>query len=277
MSGWPNSGLMSLAQGVQIGVAVAQAGWATSKLLEAPAPGGSGFGGAELSSQTGGAPPPRDGIPVALADMLALAPNAAGALRDFGSDMQAWLDIATGRLALRAVQEIRGRKQPASEEPPPEVEPERAPERAPALEPLSPAAGEPHPAPAAAQGEPGLRRAADAAPSDDVQAMAAEPAWAREPAEQRVRTALDVARRSFGAALERLDAQLEPALAVALTRLGGSDPTAAAESAAARMRSQPERAIEAHTRTEMPGVLALLRWDFSPLSEPLPAASAAQG
>jgi hypothetical protein len=287
MSGSPTRGPLSLAQGVQAGVAVAQAGLATSRWLEgapartpassspSPGPGESGPGAAELRSQAGGVEPSAGGVPLALADMLAMAPQAANALRDSGSDLQAWLDIATGRLALRAAQEIRGREQLESDEPPPEPQVvNRAPEVQ-VAEGVSTLSAEPE------QALP--QRMVSPAQVDDAPAQAPEPsqpsqpARAREGAEQRVRAALDLARRSFGAALERLDAQLEPALAAAASRLGGSEPLAAAESAAARMRGQPERSIETHTGPEMPGVLALLRWDFAPLTEPLPPISAARG
>jgi translation initiation factor IF-2 len=107
-------------------------------------------------------------------------------------------------------------------------------------------------------------------PSALVSASASPPA--RPPAEQGARAALAEARRSFTTALERLDAQLEPALAAALSRLPGQDAAAAAQSAASRMRSQPERALETQRKTQLPGVLGLLRWDFTPLSEPLPDA-----
>ncbi|MFM7705685.1 MAG: hypothetical protein ACKO6D_12415, partial [Rubrivivax sp.] len=90
-------------------------------------------------------------------------------------------------------------------------------------------------------------------------------------------TALEQARRSFGAALERLDQQLEPALAAALARLGGSDPQRAADSVAQRMRRDPERAREAHPAKQLPGVLGLLQWDLTPLSQPRPEAAPAPG
>jgi hypothetical protein len=244
--------------------------------------------------------PSAGGVPLALADMLARAPQAADALRDSGSDLQAWLDIATGRMALRAAQEIRGREQLASEEPPPEPPPEpQVVKRAPEVQvaearpaPVRPPEVQQASSPTVAEGvstpsaEPERalpQRMVSPAQVDDAPAQAPEPsqpsqpARAREGAEQRVRAALDLARRSFGTALERLDAQLEPALAAAASRLGGSEPLAAAESAAARMRGQPERAIPLHTGPEMPGVLALLRWDFAPLTEPLPPISAAPG
>ncbi len=308
MSGSPTYGPPSLAQGVQAGVAVAQAGLATSRWLEAaptrapassspsPGRGESGPGAAELRSQAGGVEPSAGGVPLALADMLARAPQAADALRDSGSDLQAWLDIATGRMALRAAQEIRGREQLASEEPPPEpqvvkrapevqvAEARPAPVRPPEVQQASsPTVAEGVSTPSAEPERALPQRMVSPAQVDDAPAQAPEPsqpsqpARAREGAEQRVRAALDLARRSFGTALERLDAQLEPALAAAASRLGGSEPLAAAESAAARMRSQPERSIETHTGPEMPGVLALLRWDFAPLTEPLPPISAARG
>jgi hypothetical protein len=290
MSGSPTYGPLSLAQGVQAGVAVAQAGLATTRWLEAaptrtpassspsPAPGESGPGAAELRSQAGGVEPSAGGVPLALADMLAMAPQAANALRDSGSDLQAWLDIATGRQALRAAQESRRRERLASEGPAPEPPPEpQVVERAPRVQwaELRPA---PVPLPEEPQASsPMAAETVSTRSAESEPAQPGQPARAREVAEQRVRAALDLARRSFGAALERLDAQLEPALAAAASRLGGSEPLAAAESAAARMRGQPERSIETHTGPEMPGVMALLRWDFAPLTEPLPPISAARG
>lgn len=197
-SGFASGGL-SLAQSVQRGTSTAQAGLALTA--------------AEASG---------DGIPVALADMLAQAPEAVSFLRASGSSMQAWLDIATGRLALQAAREIRGRAVDVQEAPAPE----------------------PQPAP--------------------------PPLKAREPEPQvRRQEKLEVARQSFEAALESLDAQLEPELAAVTGGWRGGDPAAVADSAAARMRRDPARATQAHALPDLPGVLALLRWDVAPLTEPV--------
>ena len=238
-------GRVSLAQGVHRGVAAAQAG------LDAAL--GSGRA-----------------APLALADWLAFAPLAGDDPQDSGASLQAWLDIATGHMALQdAMESKRGGAEPAtprtaaergvevawgrpSAETVPEAPPETTPkEPAPTLWPLEPSSPPPSPS-----------------------ALAS--ASARPPAEQGARAALAEARRSFTTALERLDAQLEPALAAALSRLGGQDAAAAAQSAAARMRSQPELALAAQRATQLPGVLGLLRWDFTPLTEPLPDAAPAR-
>lgn len=251
MSAWAGAGPLTLAQGIQVGVAVAQAGVAAAQILEAaPAnsPKGSSARAGEAGTGESDAPrrsrgaQARGGVPVALVDMLAMAPEAASTPRASGSDLQAWLDIATGRQALRAAQEMRDRA-------PAPTAAEQAPEEAMSREP------EPADVPV------GAREAAESAES---------PVRPRESAESRVRAVLDQARRSFGAALERLDAQLEPALAATVARLGGAEPSNVAGSVASHMRQEPDRAFATHTGSGLPGVLGLLRWDLTPLSEPLP-------
>jgi hypothetical protein len=210
-------------------------------------------------------------VPPALADWLAFAPQATDVMQDSGASLQAWLDIATGHMALQdAMEAASAPVQPAvpqaaaqprekvALEPPAEMAPEAPPEvpelTRPPLESASPL---PSPSPS---------------PSASASASASASPPARPPTEQGARAAFAEARRSFTTALERLDAQLEPALAAALSRLPGQDAAAAAQSAASRMRSQPERALETQRATQLPGVLGLLRWDFTPLTEPLPDA-----
>jgi len=248
VSSWLTRGPVSLAQGVQMGVAAAQAG---------------------LAAADGS----RGSVPPAQADWLAFAPQATDIPQESGASLQVWLDIATGHMALQdAMQAASARVQPAVPQaaaqprekvalgPPAETAPAAQPE-APELTrpPLESASPFPSPLPSPSP-----------SPSALVSASASPPA--RPPAEQGARAALAEARRSFTTALERLDAQLEPALAAALSRLPGQDAAAAAQSAASRMRSQPERALETQRKTQLPGVLGLLRWDFTPLTEPLPDA-----
>lgn len=276
MSAWPAPGQMSLAQGIQAGVAAAQAGLLATEFLETAAArpalpprvpdGGSGASAARTRPPTADTRP--SGVPVALADLLAMAPQAADRLRDAGSDLQAWLDIATGRLALQAAQEVRGRAEPV----PPESEPAPAPEPTPAparraerraeAEPGSPServVERPVPPPRAPQASAELPRLPEQEEREQQQEE-----------QTGVGAALAQARRSFTSALERLDARLEPALATALSGLGGQEALAAAESVADRMRRQPERALETHQAVQLPGVLGLLRWNLTPLGEPLP-------
>lgn len=273
MSAGLGAGRLSLAQGVQLGVAVAQAGLAASQMFgaapagrdqeAAPAPGESGS-----ASGAAGARRQLPGMLAGLADTLAMAPEPADAPQASGSDLQAWLDIATGRAALQAAEAMRGRAQAAPQEPSPE--PEGAPRT-----PEEPAA--PDREPAARQVAAPWAEEADAPEPMPTQAAAA-PVRPQAPAESPLRAALEQAGRSFGAALERLDAQLEPALAAAVARLGGADPSEVAASSASRMRQEPARAVAGHTGgSGLPGILGLLRWDLTPLSEPLPDAAPGRG
>lgn len=209
LSAWPARGPVSLAQGVQMGVAAAQAGLAAAEGSDSP-------------------------VPQALADWLGFAAQATDIPEEAGASLQAWLDIATGHMALQdAARSARERAQSAP-------------------------------------------RQTTAQPRDEVPAQPRDEVPGRPPAEQGAGAALAEARRSFTTALERLDSQLEPALAAALARLSGQDAQAAAQSAAARMRRQPGDALAAQRATQLPGLLGLLRWDFTPLSEPLPDAPPAR-
>lgn len=271
MSAWSGAGRLSLAQGVQLGVAAAQAGLAASQILEAdpatlakgaaPVPGEPGSGAADARRRSRGAEG-RGTVPAGLADLMALAPEAASASRASGSDLQAWLDIATGRAALQAAEEMRGRGQTVREEPPAGQEPiPRVPDEG--------MASDRQPASRPATGQlPEETESREPMPPEPADAPVGPQAAAQTP----LRATLEQARRSFGAALERLDAQLEPALAAAVARLGGADPSEVATSAASRMRQEPERAVEGHAGSALPGILELLKWDLTPLTDPLPEA-----
>lgn len=269
MSASPAPGQMSFAQGIQAGVAAAQAGLLATELLETtaarpalpPRSPDSGSGTSTPRSRPAVADAARGGLPLALADLLAMAPQAADRFRESGSDLQAWLDIATGRLALQAAQEARGRVEAASDESEPAPVPE------------------PEPTPAM-RAERGVEAAPGSLPEQAVERplqppratqASAEPQRQPEQEEETgVGVALAQARRSFTSALARLDARLEPALATALSGLGGREAPDAAESAADRMRREPKRALETHQAVQLPGVLGLLRWNLTPLGEPLP-------
>lgn len=257
----PPSGMVSLAQGIQAGVAVAQAGLGATSFLESAAARPASFpaapprlpdgGSGASASRTRAAPADvsRSGVPAALAELLAMAPQAADTGKS-GSDLQAWLDIATGRQALLAAQEARARAEPVKPDPP-----------------ADPPA-DPEPRAEAASAGPAQRAIERPAPQPASSKAFSEPPRREE--DNGVVAALFQARRSFTAALKHLDARLEPALATAESGLGGRDVLAAAQSAADRMRRQPEQALETHQAVQLPGVLGLLSWDLTPLSEPLP-------
>ena len=250
VSKWVQARAPTAAQSLQLGISTAQAGGAVANWLEggvdlrpspAATPATSGrYAPVEPRGRPRGSAGDESGrrVPITLTDMLAQAPTAAEMLRSSGSELQAWLDIATGRLALQAVEEIHSRAAQAQPEGPQPVAPEAA------------------------------------APAQEVEPAAAESVPA--PPQKRQPSALEEARRSFESALQYLDDELESQLAAAQTRVGRDGPAAAAESLAASMREQPERAAQAHAALKMPGVLALLRWDFTPLTEPLPEQAAAQ-
>jgi hypothetical protein len=156
-----------------------------------------------------------------------------------GSDMQAWLDIATGRLALKAV--VNYLSEGVPEAPVPAPAPAPAPESATA----APAA----PAPAA----PVLQLRS---PEDAQSAM------------QTLDDALDVVdlvRGRFSAALDRFDTQLSGLAANLTGTRSGEDSrqrmATLAETSQARMLHKPQEAVTAQGRPFPAGVLDLLRSD----------------
>ncbi|MFZ4650934.1 MAG: hypothetical protein ACOYLV_09500 [Rubrivivax sp.] len=150
-----------------------------------------------------------------------------------GSDMQAWLDIATGRLALKAVVNYLSEGVP------------EAPAPAPAPAPAAP----PAPAPAA----PVLQLRS---PEDAQSAM------------QTLDDALDVVdlvRGRFSAALDRFDTQLSGLAANLTGTRSGEDSrqrmATLAETSQARMLRKPQEAVTAQGRPFPAGALDLLRSD----------------
>lgn len=162
-----------------------------------------------------------------------------------GSDMQAWLDIATGRLALKAVVNYLSEAVPA-----PQAPPQPPP---------------PSPAPAQPQGQARAEAPAPAAP-----VLQLDTPQQAQAAMQTLDDALDVVdlvRGRFGAALDRFDTQLAGLAATLTGTASGQDArqrmAALAETSQARMLRQPLEAVNAQGRPFPAGVLDLLRWDAS--------------
>ncbi|MEN9417025.1 MAG: hypothetical protein RI988_645 [Pseudomonadota bacterium] len=197
-----------------------------------------------------------------------------------GSDLQAWLDIATGRLALDALAHAMAQRAPEPEAPDMarDAQPAAAPAQAdtPRQE-LAPAALQR--AGSTAGSAPGLPEpAAEAVPVRTHDVPRANPSMPVAPAAPAAtadaQAALEQARGGFESALQRFDAQL----AAWGTRPGRTppqpSPDAAARRAAANVVREPVQAHAAHGAVSLPGVLSLLQWDLTPLNEPAPSAQA---
>lgn len=206
---------------VQAGVAEAQAGLAEARAL----------GGVADASPAAG---PRR-VPLLVLGSQPIAEALMAHHQAAGSDLQAWLDIATGRLALEAVAQALAQPAPSAPEP----------EAARAAEPVEEPVAEPV--------------------AERVEERVAQPGPG---------AALEQARASFDSALQRFDGQLTALGTQAGRTPPQPDPDTAARRAATRVVREPAQAQAAHGAVSLPGVLSLLQWDLTPLDrpvEPVPA------